>query len=66
MVLGRRGLRQADEDAGDGVILYCVTVHLAEHGEGKYRVWADVIPAGDGLVVFTGGGEDGLQGHWVG
>jgi hypothetical protein len=39
--------------------------HLAEHGEGKYRVWADVIPAGDGLVVFTGGGEDGPQGIGV-
>lgn len=31
--------------------------HFAEYGEGKYRVWADSIPAGDELVVFIGGGE---------
>jgi len=29
----------------------------AEYGEGKYRVWADVIEAGEDLVVFIGGGE---------
>jgi len=34
-----------------------VTGHFAEYGEGKYRVWADVIPAGEDLVVFIGGGE---------
>lgn len=28
-----------------------------EYGKGKYRVWADSIPAGDELVVFIGGGE---------
>ena len=34
-----------------------MTGHFAEHGEGKYKVWADVIPAGEDLVVFIGGGE---------
>ena len=31
--------------------------HFAEYGEGKYRVWADLIPAGEDFVVFIGGGE---------
>ncbi|MDD1764635.1 MAG: hypothetical protein LUQ46_01310 [Candidatus Methanomethyliaceae archaeon] len=28
-----------------------------EYGKGKYKVWADSIPAGHELVVFIGGGE---------
>jgi hypothetical protein len=31
--------------------------HFAEHGEGRYKVWADVIETGEDLIVFIGGGE---------
>lgn len=31
--------------------------HFAEYSEGKYRIWADVIYAGDDLVVYLGGGD---------
>lgn len=31
--------------------------HFAEYGEGKYRIWADVIHAGDDLIVYMGGGD---------
>ncbi|MBM5805788.1 MAG: hypothetical protein FJZ49_07000 [Candidatus Verstraetearchaeota archaeon] len=31
--------------------------HFAECGEGRHRIWADVIEAGDDLVMFIGGGE---------
>lgn len=31
--------------------------HFADYGEGKYRIWADVIYAGDDLIVYVGGGD---------
>jgi hypothetical protein len=31
--------------------------HFAEYGEGKYRIWADVIYAGNDLIVYMGGGD---------
>lgn len=31
--------------------------HFAEYGEGKYKIWADVIRAGDDLIVYMGGGD---------
>jgi hypothetical protein len=31
--------------------------HIAEYGEGKYRIWADIIGAGDDLIVYVGGGD---------
>lgn len=30
---------------------------FAEYGRGRHRVWAEVIAAGEDLVVFIGGGE---------
>ena len=31
--------------------------HFAECGDGKYRVWADIVDAGNDLIVYIGGGE---------
>lgn len=31
--------------------------HFVECGEGRHKVWLDVIEAGGDLVVFIGGGE---------
>lgn len=30
---------------------------FAEFGEGRHRVWAEAIAAGEDLVIFIGGGE---------
>jgi hypothetical protein len=31
--------------------------HFAEYGKGKYKIWADIIRAGEDLIVFMGGGD---------
>lgn len=31
--------------------------HLVEFGEGRHKVWLDLISAGDDLVVYIGGGD---------
>ncbi len=31
--------------------------HSVLYGEGRYRVWADLIEAGDDLLILIGGGE---------
>ncbi len=31
--------------------------HLVEFGEGRHRVWLDLISAGDDFVVYIGGGD---------
>lgn len=38
--------------------------HSVEYGMGRHRIWADVINAGDDLVVFIGGGEVPHLGSW--
>ncbi|MGQ9759158.1 MAG: prenylated flavin chaperone LpdD [Candidatus Methanomethylicaceae archaeon] len=32
-------------------------VHFVEYGEGRHKVWLDIIDAGHDLIVFIGGGE---------